>query len=264
MKIFRIVLVLCVLNTFIIAQEEAPITKEEGKESSTTEEPKVNTAARDKMSQDVKDYFTAEKEAAIYYLGAGALTTSMGLYYRNEAQGYYPNPLGKKSDFAYNTGLSYPLLGVGLFQLATGGLMYFRSDKRAKDLDKELDSNPANFKEQELKRMEQVTDWNKIYRYTEYAMIGGGLLALYSGQLSDKDYMKGFGTGLFIQGVVMYALDYFSSKRADSYKEKLVNFNFSYIPPAKNQNTYAINNLGPNGATINEGYYMFTFTYKLK
>lgn len=263
MKIFRIVLVLCVLNTFIIAQEES-VPSEEAKEASTADEPKVNTASRDQMSQDVKDYFTAEKEASLYYLGAGALTTSMGLYYRNAADGYYPSPIGKKSDFAFNTGMSYPLLGVGLFQIATGGFMYLKSDKKARDLDKELDSSPSSFKEQELSRMENIAYWNKIFCYTEYGMMGGGLLALYSGQLSNKEYMKGLGTGLFIQGVVLFALDHFSNKRDSAYREKLINFNFSYIPATKNQNTYAVNSFGMNGQGFSESYYMFSFSYLLK
>ncbi len=265
MKVFRIVLVLCVLNTFIIAQEESP--KKDAVDSQA-----VSNASTEKMSQDVKSYFTAEKEASLYYIGAGAFTTSLGLYYRNQAVGSYPDPVlnfkekspNAKSESAYNLGLSYPLIGVGIFQLATGGFMYFKSDKKSKDLEKELDTSPASFREQELSRMENIAYWNKIFRYADYAMIGGGLWAYYAGQVSDKNYMKGLGTGLIIQGLVSFALDYFANKRADGYREKLINFNFSYLPASKNQNAYAINGLGTNGTSLNEGYYMFSFTYKLK
>ncbi len=264
MKVFRIVLVLCVLNTFIFAQEEKGAT---GSSAATDAKVAESNASTERMSQDVKNYFTAEKEASLYYIGAGAFTTSMGLYYRNLADSNYPDPIrpfNKKSDSPYNLGLSYPLLGVGLMRLATGGFMYFKSDKKARDLEKELDANPSSFREQELTRMENIAYWNKIFRYTEYAMIGGGLLAYRAGDLSDKKYMIGLGTGLFIQGVVSLALDYFSNKRADGYREKLINFNFSYLPASKNQNAYAINSLGTNGTSLNEGYYMFTFSYKLK
>ena len=264
MKIFRIVLVLCVLNTFIVAQEQ-PTTTTEGAESSQVEPARpANNPKVDQMLQDIRNHFTAEKDASLYYLGAGALTTSLGLYYRNLADGYHPNPLGKDSNYAYNTGISYPLLGVGLFQLATGGFMYFKSDKKGKDLEKDLENDPSNFREQELSRMENIAYWNKIFRYTEYAMIGGGILAWHAGRLSDKDYMRGLGTGLFIQGVVMFALDYFSNKRSEAYTEKLVNFNFSYLPATKNQNAYAINGLSNNGSSLNEGYYMFTLSYRFK
>lgn len=257
MKIFQIVLVLCILNSSIWAVENRNTNK-----NATDDQAISNTILNGKISQDIRDHFTAEKEASIYYLGVGAVTTMAGLYYKNEADGYYPSPIGKQSDFAYNTGLYYPLLGVGLFQLATGGLMYLKSDKKAGDLIKDLENNPADFKEQELKRMETVSDWNQIFRYTEFAMIGGGLLALYSGQQNDKEYLKGFGTGLIIQGIAMFALDYFSKERSDSYKEKVINFNFSYIPAVKNQNAYAINSLGQNGTTRSEGYYAITLTYR--
>lgn len=257
MKILKIVLVLCILNTFIIAQEEN--TRKEN----SAKEPSANTAiVNGKMSQDIRDHFTAEKEASLYYLGVGAVTTMAGLYYKNEADGYYPSPIGKKSDFAYNTGISYPLLGVGLFQLATGGLMYFKSDKKSGDVIKDLEDSPTDFKERELKRLESISEWNRIYRYTEYAMIGGGFLALYSGQLSDIDYMKGLGTGFIIQGIAMLALDYFSNQRTDSYKDKVINFNFSYVPASKNQNAYSINSLGTNGTSRNEGYYLFSMSYR--
>ncbi|HMV44919.1 MAG TPA: hypothetical protein PKD50_20485, partial [Leptospiraceae bacterium] len=242
MKIFRIVLVLCVLNTFIFAQEET-INKEEPTDAKTT----AANASIEKMSQDIKDYFKEEKAASLYYLGAGGLTTAMGLYYRREAVDYYPSPKGVKQDNAYYLGLSYPLLGVGVFQLATGGFMYFKSDKRAKDLEKELEANPASFREQELSRIENVAYWNKIFRYAQYGMIGGGLWAWYAGNLSDKDYMKGFGQALFLQGVISFALDYFTNKRTDAYREKLINFNFSYIPPTRNINSYAVNGTGVNG-----------------
>ena len=266
MKVFRIVLVLCVLNTFIIAQEES--TKKDATESpAATDAQAVSNASTEKMSQDVKNYFTAEKEASLYYIGAGAFTTSLGLYYRNQAVESYPDPTRSfkaKSESAYNLGLSYPLIGVGIFQLATGGFMYFKSDKKSKDLEKELDTSPASFREQELSRMENIAYWNKMLRYADYAMIGGGLWAYYAGQVNDKNYMKGLGTGLIIQGLVSFALDYFANKRADGYREKLINFNFSYLPASKNQNAYAINGLGTNGTSLNEGYYMFSFTYKLK
>lgn len=263
MKVFRIVLVLCVLNTFIIAQEDSS-KKDATDSSAATDTQSARNANTEKMSQDVKSYFTAEKEASLYYIGAGALTTSLGLYYRSQADGYSPSPIGKKSDYAYNLGLSYPLIGVGIFQLATGGFMYFKSDKKAKDLEKELDASPASFREQELSRMENIAYWNKMFRYADYAMIGGGLWAYLAGQVNDKNYMKGLGTGLIIQGLVSFALDYFANKRADGYKEKLINFNFSYLPASKNQNAYAINGLGANGTSLNEGYYMFSFSYKLK
>jgi|GEM_PF-1899329 uncharacterized protein (DUF2164 family) len=267
MKVFRIVLVLCVLNTFIIAQEDS--TKKESTEPSqaTTDTQAINNASTEKMSQDVKSYFTREKEVSLYYMGAGAFTTAMGLYYRNQAVNSFPDPTRKydaKSETAYNLGLSYPLIGVGVFQLATGGFMYFKSDKKAKDLEKELEASPASFREQELTRMENVAYWNKMFTYADYAMIGGGLWAYYAGTLSDKKYMIGLGTGLVIQGLVSLALDYFANKRADGYREKLINFNFSYLPASKNQNAYAINGLGANGTSLNEGYYMFSFSYKLK
>lgn len=265
MKIFRIVLVLCVLNTFLIAQEKS--TTVEGAETPQAEVTKpVNNANVEKMSQDIRNHFTAEKDASLYYLGAGAFTTTLGLYYRNLADGYRPDPLGKKSDYAFNTGISYPLMGVGLFQLATGGFMYFKSDKKARDLEKDLEADPAGFREQELTRMENISYWNNVFKYTEYAMIGGGLIAWYAGNLNEKEYMKGLGIGLFFQGVVMYALDYFSSKRSDDYYKKVRDFNFSfnYIPASKNQNAYTINSLGNNGTSLNEGYYMFTLTYYLK
>ena len=70
MKILKIVLVLCILNTFIIAQEEN--TRKEN----SAKEPSANTAiVNGKMSQDIRDHFTAEKEASLYYLGVGAVTT---------------------------------------------------------------------------------------------------------------------------------------------------------------------------------------------
>lgn len=259
MKIFRIVLVLCVLNSFIFAQEET-IKKDEPTDAKTT----AANASVEKMSQDIKDYFKEEKAASLYYIGAGGLTTAMGLYYRRQAVDSYPSPKGVKQDNDYYLGLSYPLLTVGVFQLATGGFMYFKSDKRAKELEKELDSNPASFREQELSRMENIAYWNKVFRYAQYGMMLGGLWAWRAGDLSDKDYMKGFGQALLFQGIVTFALDYFTNKRADNYREKLINFNFSYIPATRNINSYAVNGTGANGTVQNEGYYMFSLSYILK
>ena len=80
MKVFRIVLVLCVLNTFIFAQEEKGAT---GSSAATDAKVAESNASTERMSQDVKNYFTAEKEASLYYIGAGVscyCSTEVGVY----------------------------------------------------------------------------------------------------------------------------------------------------------------------------------------
>lgn len=168
---------------------------------------------------------------------------------------------GGKDNTHFALGFSYPLLGVGLFHLGTGALMYFNSDKKEKDAQKELQSSPNAFKDEEVKRLDRLATFNKYTTYFNYSMIGGGVLSMYAGSVNNSEYLKGMGFGFLVQGLLSLALDHFANKRFAAYKEKIVNFQMGYVPATRGANVYAANQNSVGGVS-GEGLYTFSMTYR--
>ena len=211
----------------------------------------VEVDQKQKMKENMNEYFLYEKNEALFFMGFGLVTTLGG-------------GLLLSSESDYQKGLGAPLLGIGLIQLTVGSTVFFRTDNQVANLEKELFSKPDKYKTNELKRMEVVNYWFKVYKIIEYSFIlaGAGLYAY--GASSDNDFAKGFGTGLVIQSAIMLGLDYLAESRAHEYTKHLKEFQFEVIPEGQNkQNETGLykdlfrKNLG------NEGYYSLAYKINL-
>jgi hypothetical protein len=165
---------------------------------------------------------------------------------------------GGKDNPHFSLGFSYPMLGVGIFHLGSGLLMYFNSESRKNEAHNSLDSDLKGFKEDETKRLKKLEQYNTYLGYFNWALVGSGAYATLAGIRNDSEYMKGLGFGLLIQGGLSILLDKFVYKnRLAEYKSKIdsINVNFSYIPSSRGANSYSSLLSPMGGGVAGEGIY---------
>ncbi len=202
---------------------------------------------KQKMKDKMNEYFIYEKNEALFFMGFGILTSlSGGLLLNSEGD--------------YQKGMGVPLLGIGLIQLTVGSTVFFRTDNQVAFLEKEIFSNPEKYKKDELKRMEVVNYWFKVYKIIEYSFVIAGVGLYIYGSSNENEYAKGFGTGLVIQSAIMLGLDYLAESRAFEYSKNLKDFQLEVIPEgAEKQNEIGfLKNLNRKNFG-NEGYYALAY-----
>ncbi len=291
MKLFSILFTLFLMSASVFSQGTVVTPSEEPNQISENEIKKTKNDTKEYVS----DYYNSERRAAYWYIFSGASTTALGLYYKREYDNYVPDPVqipfkersngfpyttigvpfdsknsstfphfGGKDNPSFSLGFSYPMLGVGLFHLGSGLLMYFNSETRKNNAHRELDSDLKGFKNEESKRIERLETYNKYLNYFNWTLVGAGAYATIAssktlaGDRKDSDeYMKGLGLGLLIQGGLSLLLDKLVlQNRLTEYKNKIesLNINFSYIPGVKGANSYS-SLMSPIGGVPGEGMY---------
>lgn len=202
---------------------------------------------KQKMKENMNEYFIYEKNEALFFMGIGLVTSLAGGILLNQ-------------ETPYQNGLGLPLLGVGLIQLTVGSVVFFKTDSQVESLEKDLFSKPEKYKAGELKRMEIVNYWFKVYKIIEYSLILVGAGLYLNGNNSGNDYQKGFGTGLVFQSALMLGLDYLAESRAKEYTKYLNDFQIEVIPEGKTiQNDQAKLKNWNQRNFANEGYYSISY-----
>jgi hypothetical protein len=155
----------------------------------------------------IKSYFTAEKAASFLFMGVGVTAVLFSLYCWLTL---------KKS---FYMGMAYPLVLIGLIEIAVGVTIYWRSPKDIERVENFLTLEPERVLREEIPRMEAVMRSFVTFRYVELLSISIGILAMF--YISNSDLVKGIGVGLFMQASVMLAADYFAERRGEQYLEQL-------------------------------------------
>ncbi len=151
----------------------------------------------------IQSYFQAEKQGGFVALAIGILACSIG------------GGVLLKAGAPFYTGLSIPLVVIGFVQIMVGATVARRSDLQAEDLEKLLADSPAEFRKQESQRMEAVMRNFVRIKWVEAAFIVVGLAIILLNK--EANFTKGLGAGLFGQGVIMLAFDFFAEKRGRAY-----------------------------------------------
>ena len=155
------------------------------------------------MTGAIQSYFQAEKSESILFLGIGIAALVAGIVFLVRGS-------------AFQKGTAVPFIAIALIQIVVGGTVYFRTDAQVAQLAALHRSNPADFKAQELPRMEKVNRSFDVYKVIEICLLAAGIaLMLYFRGRSEG--WTGAGLGLSLQAAVTLLLDFFAEARADVY-----------------------------------------------
>lgn len=155
----------------------------------------------------IRAYFNGEKTESLIIIGAGTIAVLVSLYWW----------MSIKKPFY--TGLAFPMLFIGVIQVAVGTLVYLRSPRDTERVLNYMSLEPERIHSEEIPRMTQVMQNFIYYRYVELFLILAGILLLFF--VPSSELIKGVGMGLFIQGALMLAADYFAERRGEEYLKTL-------------------------------------------
>lgn len=162
---------------------------------------------------DAEAYFNGEKQESLVFLliGVMAIIAALLLFF------YFKQAWGK--------GAAWPLLVIGLMQCVVGFTVYARSDDQRKDIVYKMDLNPDALQQVEVPRMEKVMKNFVIYRYTEIALLVGGLaVLLFLRNQPGKQWWMGLAAGFALQAALMLLADGFAERRGTKYLDGLQSF----------------------------------------
>jgi len=157
----------------------------------------------------ILSYFLAEKQGGFIAMAIGIAACAVG------------GGVLLSAGAPFYTGLSIPLVVIGIVQIMTGASVARRSDFQADDLEKLRADSPAEFRRLESSRMEVVLRNFVRIKWLEVVFIVLGFAILLLNQ--ELNFTKGLGVGLLSQGVVMLLFDIFAEKRGRAYEEFVKN-----------------------------------------
>lgn len=164
----------------------------------------------------IHKYFVAEKQESLQFLIVGILALILAVIFF----------FFVKSHPAFYKGAAWPLLIVGLIQIAVGYSVYSRSDQQRIDVSYKMGLEPAVFiKQEEGPRMKKVMLNFVYYRYVEMALAIAGLILIFLFRSRpEKEFWLGLGITLAIQALLMLGADYFAEKRGGEYVKEIEKF----------------------------------------
>lgn len=161
------------------------------------------------MINPIDAYFQAEKSESLLFLAMGIAAVTAGVVF-----------LARGS--AFLKGMAYPLIAIALIQVVVGGAVYFRTDRQVAGLKALYHSNSAEYRAQELQRMERVNGNFDLYKLIEIALLLAGF-GLFLRFRHHNPAWAGVGLGLLVQAGIMLTLDFFAEHRADIYTGFILN-----------------------------------------
>ena len=158
-----------------------------------------------KAKQFIYTYFKSEQIESLLLLAIGMITMTEALYF-----------LWGATFSAFYKGLAWPLLWIGIVEVAFGASIYFRSIVDVRKVEGYFNNDPSKLTSEELPRMKKLMKNYVIYRWFEAILSVVGVLLIIS-MNSTSDHWMGIGTGLWFQGGVMLVSDYFAERRGAVY-----------------------------------------------
>lgn len=159
------------------------------------------------MLQDLQRYFSAEKSESLLFVAVGILAIGLAVWLWQD---------GHRLRSA-----AFPLIAIALIQLVVGGTVFLRTDGQVAAATTVLETAPAQFKHDELARMDTVMRNFNTYKIIEITLlaIGCGLILV----MRSSDVAVGIGQGLVIQSAFMLFLDLYAESRGEDYLRALHN-----------------------------------------
>ena len=164
------------------------------------------------MSVLMKEYFEGERAQAHLFLGSGLAAFGAGAF------------LLTRGDLAAE-GAAYPVLAIGILQVAVGAGLLVRTDAQIAEHDARIAADPAGFKHAERARLDGVLRRFKVAEYIEAGAAAAGLGLVAYGEAARQPLATGIGAGLAAQSALMLGLDYLVDRRAQCYAAALSGFN---------------------------------------
>lgn len=151
----------------------------------------------------IQSYFQAEKLGGFIAMAIGIAACAVG------------GGVLLSAGAPFYTGISIPLVVIGIVQIMVGATVARRSDFQADDLEKLWADSPAEFRKLESARMEAILRNFVRIKWLEVVFIVLGLAIILLNK--EANFTKGLGAGLFAQGSIMLLFDYFAEKRGKEY-----------------------------------------------
>lgn len=155
----------------------------------------------DAIHEEMTRYFAAEKWESLLFVLVGVLAIG--------ASGWM------WMTGAALRGIGYPLVLVGLIQIAVGAGVFLRTDKQVAALSDQVGRAPAEFRAAEVSRMEKVQRNFQIYKAVELGLLLAGMALSYLARRRELWY--GMAVGLILQSSVMMVLDLLAEHRGERY-----------------------------------------------
>jgi hypothetical protein len=153
------------------------------------------------MPGELDRYFAAERAGGALLLACALAGAGLSAGMLAQGSPYRP--------------MSWPLLAVGLAQLALGATLVLRTPRQVRRLSERLRSAPAGYRAEESARMRRVQS-----RFTLYKRIEIGLLAAGLALASVEGYgqtLYAVGLGLVLEAGLMLAFDLTAERRGRRY-----------------------------------------------
>ncbi len=153
------------------------------------------------MIKEMTDYFAGEKQESLLFIAVGLIAICIATW-------LWTN--GHRLRF-----MAVPLVTVALMQLVVGSTVYLRTESQMQGLMAQSQSAPAQFKQEEVSRMQTVMKNFNIYKTIEMILLVLGVCLI--AFLQRFDVAAGIGAGLVLQAAFTLALDMFAEARGQDY-----------------------------------------------
>ena len=153
------------------------------------------------MIKEMTGYFAGEKQESLLFIAVGLIAICVGIW-------LWTN--GHRLRF-----MAVPLITIALMQLVVGTTVYLRTESQVQSLIAQSQSAPAQFKQDEVSRMQTVMKNFNIYKAIEMVLLVLGVCLI--GFLQRFDVAAGIGAGLVLQAAFTLALDMFAEARGQDY-----------------------------------------------
>ena len=153
------------------------------------------------MIKEMTDYFAGEKQESLLFIAVGLVAIGVAAW-------LWMN--GHRLRM-----MAVPLVIVALMQLVVGSTVYLRTESQMQGLVAQSQSAPAQFKQDEVSRMQTVMKNFNIYKTIEMMLLVLGVCLI--AFLQRFDIAAGIGAGLVLQAGFTLALDMFAEARGQDY-----------------------------------------------
>lgn len=157
------------------------------------------------MKDQIVRYFQAEKSESVLFVLAAALAVLISIFLLNSASEY--------------RWMAAPLLVIAVLQAVVGGTVLLRTNQQVSRLTDQLDSDPLDYRAQELARMARVQANFRLYKAIEVALVLGGVALTHL--LRSRMSWYSIGVGCIAQGALMLVFDLVAEHRAEVYVDHI-------------------------------------------
>lgn len=127
-------------------------------------------------------------------------------------------------------GVAIPLAVGGLYEIASGVTLYFRTARWEQTAQGSLAGDAPAFRERELSRLEAARRRLGVAEVVETALFAtGGFLAFFTSG-SGNEMLRGVGIGSAVEGATLLTFDAFAALRGDRYSTALRDIGLRVTP----------------------------------